>query len=107
MSIEVGNLDEQNAAHPEKRGWFLQTPNCEAKWVRHPKGLKKQAGSDNEASTHTTVVLISGRWVFRFARDQREVVISEPGDYLRYDASEPHENEALEDTHLLVLRWHD
>lgn len=107
MSIETGNLDDENAALPERHGWFVQAANCDAKWVRHPRGSKKRAGTENGASTHTVVVLLSGRWRFLFARDQREVVLSKSGDYLRYDASEPHENEALEDTHLLVLRWHD
>jgi hypothetical protein len=115
MRLETGNLDSAKTEHPERNGWFigdlvpetslLHTGKCSVKWVTHSEGLKKRSGGDLESETRTTVVLLSGRWLTRFMEDGSEVILENPGDYLTYGGAAVHENEALSESRLIVIRW--
>ena len=106
MKLETGNL--------ENIGWFIGSnadkdslffsENCEIKWAKHPKGLKKVSGVELNDDVRSVVVLISGSWLTRFPNESKEIILSKPGDYLAY-TGEYHENEALEDSHVMVIRW--
>lgn len=106
MIIENGNL--------ENVGWFignnadknslLFSEKCQIKWAKHPKGLKKVSSVELSESMRTVVVLISGKWLTRFPNESKEVILSNPGDYLAF-SGEYHENEALEVSHVMVIRW--
>ncbi|NTW89302.1 MAG: hypothetical protein HGB37_00075 [Candidatus Moranbacteria bacterium] len=110
MRFETGNLDSENTEHPERSGWcvggrapeasLMRTGKCSVKWVTHPEGMKKRSGSDLESETRTTVILLSGRWLTRFAEDGSEVILESPGDYLTYEGALAHENEALSESRL-------
>jgi len=114
MDIETGNLDLLNKKDPEKKGWLIgsfieenslrHSDKCEVKWAKHLKGLKKVAGENLKDNCKTVVILISGKWLTRFPESGKEIILLEPGDYLVYSDSY-HENEALEDSHLVVVRW--
>ena len=106
MKIEKGNL--------ENVGWFIgdkadkdslfYSENCQIKWAKHPKGLKKVSGVELDDDVRTVVVLIYGKWLTRFPKKGEEVVLSNPGDYLAF-TGEHHENEALEESQVMVIRW--
>lgn len=106
MKIEQGNL--------ENVGWFIGngvnknslffSNNCQIKWAKHPKGLKKVSGIELNNNIRTVVVLISGKWLTKFPNESKEVVLCNPGDYLAF-TGEYHENEAIEASHVIVIRW--
>ena len=106
MTTEKGNIG--------KGGWFigdienkdslLSSQNCQIKWAIHPKGLKKVSGVELEFDVRSVVVLISGKWLTKFPERGEEVILDSPGDYLAY-TGEYHENEALEESHVMVIRW--
>ncbi len=114
MKIETGNLDVLRENDPERKGWvagdFIDhqslrySNNCSIKWAYHPKGLRKTSGSGLNANTRTMVILISGVWLTRLLEDGREIILSNPGDYLIYENAK-HENEAIEDSRVMVIRW--
>lgn len=114
MAIETGNLDTINRAQPERRGWFLgnfisessllHSQECEAKWVRFSKGDYKDSGMTTERPVRTAVILVSGSWKLKFASGN-ETLLSKPADYVVFD-NEPHESEALEDSHVFAIRWY-
>ena len=114
MRIETGNLDELNEANPAMRSWIvgsfvpdtslLHSESCEVKWAKHPKGLKKTTGMDLSSDIRTVMILISGSWRTWIPEENREVILSVPGQYLAYDTG-AHECEALEDSHLVIIRW--
>jgi hypothetical protein len=113
MNIEVGNLDVLTKQNPERRGWFLgsfipegllHSNACEVKWARRPKGSKRTTGMKIDKNIRTVVILISGKWKTIFPEDREEIILSNSGDYLIYEGTY-HENEALEDSHILVLRY--
>ena len=113
--ILSGNLDEQVLLHPETKGWFLgpfmdkypdfKTDGLELKWARHKKGEIKP-GFLADAATKTIVILMQGAFAIRFPDIEKEVMLSELGDYIFYDSSyKRHEGEAIEDCLMLVVRW--
>lgn len=114
MEIESGNLDQLAISQPEKKGWFVgsfieqeslrNSDKCEVKWAKHQKGLKKIAGQNLKDNCRSVVILISGRWLTRFTDNNQEIILSKPGDYLVYQDG-CHENEALEDSCVIVIRW--
>lgn len=115
MKFETGNLNELTSVHPERRGWFagafvpqstlFHTDGIEIKWAHHKKGLKKTTGMDFDARIRTVVILISGVWRTTLIEENREIILSNSGDYLIYDTGE-HVSEAVEDSHVVVVRWH-
>ncbi|HWQ59817.1 MAG TPA: hypothetical protein VN420_01565 [Candidatus Fimivivens sp.] len=50
------------------------------------------------------IILLSGSWLTRLVNDGTETIVSNQGEYLIYEGSEPHENEALEESRLIVVR---
>ncbi|MEN9557749.1 MAG: hypothetical protein RL141_118 [Candidatus Parcubacteria bacterium] len=114
MRIETGNLEILNGKNPERKGWIIGTfipedslmhsSACEVKWATHPKGLQKKAGTNLDSRVRTMIILISGKWLTRFLGDGKEVILSKPGDYLIYEGAS-HENEALEDSQMMIVRW--
>ncbi|EKE18737.1 MAG: hypothetical protein ACD_9C00253G0002 [uncultured bacterium] len=115
MKLETGNLDILSAENEERRGWFvgsfipkdslLNSDSCEVKWSKFLKGLKRTSSQDASDNTHTVAVLIKGKWKCFFTEEKKKVILSEPGDFVAYDGGAHHENEALEDSHLMVIRW--
>ncbi len=115
MKTETGNIDALNEKNPEQKGWFIgnfieeeslrHSENCEVKWAVHKQGIKKtSSGGDAVTKTRTVVILLSGKWLTHFLDDGQEVVLSQPGDYLMYE-DRLHENEAIEESHVMVIRW--
>jgi hypothetical protein len=114
MRVETGNVDELNNKNPERRGWFIgdfiekdslfNSSACEIKWTKHKKGLKKTSGNDLDENTITVGVLVSGKWKSIYPAEKREIILSKLGDFVAYEGMY-HENEALEDTQLIVIRW--
>lgn len=114
MKFETGNLNTLNADHPERKNWFagafipeasmLHTDAVEIKWAKHTKGIKKTTGMNLDAHIRTVVILISGKWRAWFHEAEKEIIMSEPGDYIVYDTA-LHDSEALEDSHIVVVRW--
>ena len=115
MKTETGNINALNEMKSERKGWFIgnfieeESPryseNCEIKWAIHKQGTKKtSSGGDTSAKTRTVVILLSGKWLTRFLDDGQEVVLAQSGDYLLYE-DRLHENEALEESHVIVVRW--
>jgi hypothetical protein len=112
--MEFGNLERMNGEEPERKGWFighfipdtslLHSKECEVKWAHHPKGLKKTTGADLVSSARTVAILLSGRWAVRMKASGEEKILEATGDYLAYEGGE-HESEALEDSHVMVIRW--
>ncbi len=115
MSIEQGNLNNIEELNPERGGWFvgkfipesslLHSEKCEVKWAHYNKGLKKDSGLNLDANSRTVVVLLSGVWKLLFTKENKEVVLSQPGDFIVFDGIE-HTSEALEDCHVMVVRWY-
>jgi len=114
MKIEIGNLQQLSKKNPERRGWFigdfipqeslLHSEKCEIKWAYHLKGLKKNSGKELNENVRTAIVLIKGKWLTKFLKNENEIVLSTPGDYLIYTGAQ-HENEALENSHVIIIRW--
>ena len=115
MSIEHGNLNSVEEHNPKRGGWFignfipepslLHSKQCEVKWAHHPKGLKKSSGLNLDTDSRTVVVILSGQWKLLFTNENKEVLLSQPGDFVVFDGVE-HTSEALEDCHVMVVRWY-
>ncbi len=113
--IVTGNFDQENASHPETKGWFLGcfmtkypeflSDDVEMKWAKHKKGDIKP-GFLAATTTKTFVILIDGKLVIRYPELHETANLSALGDFVFYDASQTsHEAEALEDSLLLVIRY--
>ncbi len=113
--IISGNLDQQIKSHPETKGWFLghfmnQNPeflcnDVELKWARHKKGEKKN-GLFAKNTAKTLTILISGKFSVQYPELKQEIILSELGDFVLYDASQTgHKAEAIEDSLLLIIRY--
>lgn len=117
MRLETGNLDVLNKENEQRKGWFvgsfipkdslLNSDACEVKWSKFPKGIKRTSEQLLAENIRTVTVLISGKWKCFFTADNKEVILSQPGDFVAYDSGAHHSNEALEDSHLMVVRWKD
>ena len=106
MSTETGNIGKNCwfIGDIENKESLLFSENCQIKRAIHPKGLKKVSGVELDTEVRSVVVLVKGKWLTRFPERCEEVVLSNPGDYLAY-TGEYHENEALEESHVMVIRW--
>lgn len=115
MDIEIGNLNQLEKDHPEQGGWcvgsFIDSSSlrhsdvCEVKWAHHPKGLKKPSGLNLHKPSRTIVSLVSGKIKLVFLDEGKEIILSEPGEYVVFDGMR-HETECLEDTEVMVVRWY-
>ncbi len=106
MTTEKGNLNINGwfIGDIENKDSLLSSQNCQVKWAIHPKGLKKVSGVQLDDKIRSVVVLVSGKWLTRFPERGEEIVLEKPGDYIAY-TGEYHENEALEESHVMVIRW--
>jgi hypothetical protein len=110
--ITKGNLNEQEDS--EKRGWFIgnfitknknfKSNDFEVRWGNHFKGEKKQGIVANK-SAKTLSILISGKFLLKFPKNNKEIVLSKVGDYSFWDSGIYHSSEALEDSIVLTIRW--
>ncbi|MEI6650532.1 MAG: hypothetical protein WCL23_03810 [Candidatus Moraniibacteriota bacterium] len=115
MRVETGNLNTENSEYPARKGWvvgdlvpemsLMHSDDVSLKWVTHAKGTKKSSGADLDTETRTITLLLSGSWLTRFSGDGKAIILSTPGDYLTYEGAALHENEALEESRLIVFRW--
>ncbi|MAG01747.1 signal peptidase I [Candidatus Pacearchaeota archaeon] len=112
MKIETGNLNHQKDS--EKRGWFIghfmqedspfQSHNFEVRWAVHSKGEVKPTVAANKIAK-TISVLIKGKMILKFPKDDEEIVLSKEGDYAFWDSNIYHTSEILEDSTVLTIRW--
>lgn len=112
-TISTGNLNQKITEHPETKGWvlghfippnsFFHSNDFEVKWAVHAKGETKE-GIVGTADAKTFGILVSGKYRIYFPELNQEVVLSQQGDFLTYNAT-AHIGEALEDTVLLTIRW--
>jgi len=113
--LETGNLDKVNKNHPERRGWVLgsfveesklrNSKICEVKWTKLSKGEKIPSRMAQDSAARTLVILLSGKLKIIFSN--KTVLLSEPADYIIYNNTIQHENEALEDSNLVTVRWRE
>jgi hypothetical protein len=97
------------------RGWFIgsfipssdalrSTAAIEVKWGTHTAGEQRSDWSPPAATT-TLSILISGRFRIQFL--DREVILSQPGDYALWSAGVAHSWLAEENSIILTVRWLD
>lgn len=94
-------------------GWFIghfitpdtdprSTSDLEIKWGTHKAGEGRSEWAMNAEAT-TLSILISGRFQIQFP--DREVVLSNEGDYVLWCPGVPHTWLAQEDSTILSVRW--
>jgi len=106
--IEHGNIAEDTA---DTRGWIvgafrdgglLKTNAVEVKWGAHDESYQRDSWAEGETRT-TIALLIEGNFTVVF-RD-REVELSEPGDYVIWGPGESHKSRANHDSKIVTIRW--
>lgn len=113
-SIEIGNLNKLTASDPETRGWFIgqfiKEPLCfkdedvEIKWGIHKKGeLLDQIRASKKSKSLS--ILISGKTRISFPEQNKDLILSEQGDFVFWEAGVFHNSEILEDSIFLTIRW--
>lgn len=112
-SVLKGNLYEEEKEKPENKGWlmghFVREPgfrneHVEVKWSTHKKGWAKGFAAANR-SAKSLSVLISGRFILTFPDDNKEIVLSKPGDYCFWSEGVQHSSAAPEESVVLTIRW--
>ncbi|MDZ8050256.1 MAG: cupin domain-containing protein [Aulosira sp. ZfuVER01] len=108
--VIFGNAEEEGK---NRWGWFLghfitpvedprSTELLEVKWGVHKAGESRtQWAINNQAATIS--ILINGQ--FRLQFEDREIVLSRPGDYVLWCAGVPHTWVAESDCTILTIRW--
>jgi len=107
--IYVGKADVDA---PGERGWLLghfrppddprHSTDVEIKWGRHPKGDRRAQWVTGDERT-ALLMLISGR--FHVELPDRDVVLTEPGDYVIWGKGVDHSWFAAEESVVLTVRW--
>lgn len=108
--IRVGNAELEGQ---ERRGWFLghfitpaedlrATAAVEVKWGTHPLGDHRQDWGINAEAT-TLSILIRGRFQLEFP--DRQVILSQPGDYALWLPGVPHRWIAEQVSIVLTVRY--
>ncbi|MFI7421815.1 signal peptidase I [Nonomuraea sp. NPDC049684] len=107
--VYVGNANIDAAGD---RGWLLghfkplgdprHSEDVEIKWGVHPAGDERAQWVRGEERT-ALLVLISGR--FRVALPGRDVLLSEPGDYVVWGKGVDHSWVAETESVVLTVRW--
>ncbi len=107
--IYVGKADVDA---PQDRGWLLgwfrpaddarHSTEVEVKWGRHPKGDRRAEWVRGEERT-ALLMLISGR--FHVELPDRDVILTEPGDYVIWGKGVDHSWYAPEESVVLTVRW--
>ncbi len=107
--IAVGNVGQAAG----DRGWFVgnffpdaadprHTHAVELKWAVHEQGSTRPGWAYNRTAT-TIVVLISGRYRLQFG--DRDVLLSEAGDYVLWGPNISHSWTAETTATVLVVRY--
>jgi len=112
MKIKSGNLNNQ--VNSEHKGWFIghfmekdsifHSDDFEIRWAVHSKGEKKSIVKANKIAK-TISILIKGKIILRFPKDNNEIVLSKEGDYVYWDKNIYHTSEIIEDSTVLTIRW--
>ncbi|GET39089.1 signal peptidase I [Microseira wollei] len=108
--VIVGNAAVDGSS---RWGWFIghfiepsdsprSTPDVEVKWATHKAGEGRSQWAVNASAT-TVSILISG--CFRLQFSDREVVLSQPGDYALWLPGVRHWWLAESDCTVLTVRW--
>ncbi|GAA2119885.1 cupin domain-containing protein [Actinomadura napierensis] len=94
------------------RGWLLghfkpsgdlrHSDEVEVKWGVHPKDERRARWTSGEKRT-ALLVLISGR--FRLEFPGRDVLLTEPGDYVVWGRGVDHSWHAEEESVVMTVRW--
>mgnify|MGYP001573203266 CR=1 FL=1 len=110
MKIITGNLDNSST---ERNGWFIghfvddvenfNTKDFEVKWSYHKKGEFQRSTLNKTAKT--ICVLISGRAIFEFPKDDKKIKLEKQGDFVFWDSAMPYIFRSIEDSKLLTIRW--
>lgn len=113
-SIIVGNLEEERAKNPKRRGWFIghfiepdsvfKNNDFEVRWGVHKKGPERAIPAMHKKAK-TISILVKGRFAIRFPKKNKEVILSKVGDFVFFDAKIYHTSEALTDSIILTIRW--
>lgn len=108
--VVVGNACREGAS---RRGWFLghfvdsgdrllSTTALEVKWGVHAAGESRSQWSTNQSAT-TLSILIEGRFWLQFP--ERDVRLTEAGDYVIWAPGTPHIWTAEEASTVLTVRY--
>jgi hypothetical protein len=94
------------------RGWLLghfkppgdlrHSDDVEIKWGVHPEGERRGRWTSGEKRT-ALLVLISGR--FRLHFPGRDVLLTEPGDYVVWGRGVDHSWQAEHESVVMTVRW--
>lgn len=109
-AVVFGNAKAESQDH---KGWFIghfihpaedrrSTGDVEVKWGIHPAGEAKPTWTKAEQAT-TVSILIRGRFHVQFP--DRDVVLSQEGDYALWAPGTFHRWTAEEDSVVLTVRW--
>ncbi|MFB9963752.1 signal peptidase I [Sinosporangium siamense] len=108
-NVYVGKAAPDAAAD---HGWLLghfkpfgdirHSQDVEIKWGVHPRGDERAKWVTGETRT-ALLVLIRGR--FRMELPGRNVVLSDPGDYIVWGPGVDHSWHAEEESTVLTVRW--
>ncbi|MBF2066767.1 MAG: signal peptidase I [Calothrix sp. C42_A2020_038] len=108
--VVFGNAKQEGAS---RRGWFIghfidpledarHTEELEVKWAVHSSGDSRTQWAVNHQAT-TLSILISGR--FRLEFEDRNIVLSDEGDYVLWRPGVSHNWVAESDCTILTVRW--
>jgi len=112
--IKSGNLNNEVLKNPQTRGWFvghfigdsfgIKSDELEIKWGAHKKGetFDKIRANKNGKSLS---ILISGKAKISFPDEKKEVILSNQGDFVFWEAGIFHTSKIIEDSVFLTIRW--
>ena len=115
MSPDTSTPISGNVANASRdtRGWFLghfmpghdnplRTSDLELKWYTHPKGdLRSEWAPGNPVTTLN--ILMRGRFVLLFP--DREVALTNEGDFVLFGPGVPHSFRSEEESLVMTVRW--
>ena len=107
-----GNAERDGKDH---RGWFIghfmpgspqKRDDLEVKWSHHPQG-DGDPNFDAQKIAKTISILIHGKmeYCFHDGEHSETIVVTQPGDYVMWEAGVSHSWRALEDSLSLTVRW--
>lgn len=108
--VTSGNAADDSA---ERRGWLLghflsgidgrlATPDVEVKWAVYAGGESRAEWGYN-LTAHTLAILVRGRFLLRFP--ERDVLLSQEGDYVLWEPGVAHYWQAEGPTIVVTVRW--
>ena len=110
LGVTSGNAAEDSA---DRRGWLVghflpgvagprATDDVEVKWAVYEGGEARPQWGLNERA-HTLAILVRG--LFRLRFPEREVLLSEEGDYVLWEPGVPHLWQAETPAVVVTVRW--